>query len=139
MIPVFRWHPLQLYCYLMVFNWLQAVATIDGEIGPQLSVRRKREGAGATFFDANMYPQGSMGVVPEALRPKPGHLSLSQQRVYEVICYLLLGKCFPWKNAMLFFSSYTPSYHVGFCSASLAKPIYPKFACSASCYYSFIW
>jgi len=31
-----------------------------------------------------MYTQGSMGVVPEALRPKPGHLSLSQQRVYEV-------------------------------------------------------
>lgn len=31
-----------------------------------------------------MYPQGSMGVLPEALRPKPGHLSLSQQRVYEV-------------------------------------------------------
>lgn len=90
----------------MVFNWLQAVATIDGEIGPQLSVRRKREGAGVTFFDANMYPQGSMGVVPEALRPKPGHLSLSQQRVYEVIYYLLLGKCSPWKNAMLFFFSF---------------------------------
>ncbi|KAK9910902.1 hypothetical protein M0R45_034838 [Rubus argutus] len=70
----------------------KAVATIDGEIGPQLSVRRKREGAGATFFDANMYPQGSMGVVPEALRPKPGHLSLSQQRVYEDFVRL------PWQN-----------------------------------------
>ncbi|XP_050387579.1 uncharacterized protein LOC126803899 isoform X2 [Argentina anserina] len=70
----------------------KAVATIDGEIGPQLSVRRKREGVGATYFDANMYPQGSMGVVPEALRPKPGHLSLSQQRVYEDFVRL------PWQN-----------------------------------------
>lgn len=91
----------------MVFYWFQAVATIDGEIGPQLSVRRKREGVGATYFDANMYPQGSMGVVPEALRPKPGHLSLSQQRVYEVRCYLLLGRSSPLKNALWFFSSYT--------------------------------
>ncbi|KAK6285447.1 hypothetical protein POUND7_011626 [Theobroma cacao] len=35
---------------------------------------------------------GSMGVVPEALRPKPGHLSLSQQRVYEDFVRL------PWQN-----------------------------------------
>ncbi|XP_004306964.1 PREDICTED: CCR4-NOT transcription complex subunit 1-like [Fragaria vesca subsp. vesca] len=70
----------------------KAVATIDGEIGQQLSVRRKREGVGATYFDANMYPQGSMGVVPEALRPKPGHLSLSQQRVYEDFVRI------PWQN-----------------------------------------
>lgn len=39
---------------------------------------------GSTFFDASLYPQGSMGGVPEPLRPKPGQLSLSQQRVYEV-------------------------------------------------------
>lgn len=64
---------------------LQAINTIDTEIGQQLSLRRKhREGMGATFFDANMYTQGSMGGVPEPLRPKPGQLSLSQQRVYEV-------------------------------------------------------
>ena len=69
---------------------LQAIQTIDGEIAQQLSLRRKhREGVGATFFDANMYTQGSMGVVPEALRPKPGHLSLSQQRVYEVNTYCI--------------------------------------------------
>lgn len=30
-----------------------------------------------------------MGVLPEALRPKPGRLSLSQQRVYEVIVAFL--------------------------------------------------
>ncbi|KAJ6679400.1 hypothetical protein OIU79_019211 [Salix purpurea] len=39
-----------------------------------------------------MYTQSSMGVVPEALRPKPGHLSVSQQRVYEDFVRL------PWQN-----------------------------------------
>uniref|UniRef100_A0A2N9FJB6 CCR4-NOT transcription complex subunit 1-like n=1 Tax=Fagus sylvatica TaxID=28930 RepID=A0A2N9FJB6_FAGSY len=71
----------------------KAIQTIDGEIAQQLTLRRKhREGVGPTFFDANMYTQGSMGVVPEALRPKPGHLSLSQQRVYEDFVRL------PWQN-----------------------------------------
>ncbi|XP_024032955.1 CCR4-NOT transcription complex subunit 1 [Morus notabilis] len=61
----------------------KAIQTIDGEITQQLSLRRKhREGVGPTFFDASMYTQGSMGVVPEALRPKPGHLS-NNHRVYE--------------------------------------------------------
>ncbi|KAL4599949.1 hypothetical protein ACB092_11G164000 [Castanea dentata] len=71
----------------------KAIQTIDGEIGQQLALRRKhREGVGPTFFDGNMYTQGSMGVVPEALRPKPGHLSLSQQRVYEDFVRL------PWQS-----------------------------------------
>ncbi|KAF5732911.1 Ccr4-not transcription complex putative isoform 1 [Tripterygium wilfordii] len=71
----------------------KAIQTIDGEIAQQLSLRRKhRESIGQTFFDANVYAQGSMGVLPEALRPKPGHLSLSQQRVYEDFVRL------PWQN-----------------------------------------
>ncbi|KAL0425804.1 UNVERIFIED_CONTAM: CCR4-NOT transcription complex subunit [Sesamum radiatum] len=62
----------------------KAVQTIDGEIAQQLSIRRKhRESVGPTFYDASLYAQGQMGVLPEALRPKPGHLSHSQQRVYE--------------------------------------------------------
>ncbi|KAL8500295.1 hypothetical protein ACS0TY_020046 [Phlomoides rotata] len=62
----------------------KAVQTIDGEIAQQLSIRRKhRETVGASFFDASVYAQGQMSVLPEALRPKPGHLSHSQQRVYE--------------------------------------------------------
>lgn len=81
---------IQLCCCSLVFNCLQAIQTIDGEIAQQLSLRRKRDGVGATFFDTNIYTQGSMGVVPEALRPKPGHLSLSQQRVYEVMRYFLV-------------------------------------------------
>ncbi|KAK7287009.1 hypothetical protein RJT34_22414 [Clitoria ternatea] len=71
----------------------KAINTIDTEIGQQLTLRRKhREGMGSTFFDANLYPQGSMGGVPEPLRPKPGQLSLSQQRVYEDFVRL------PWQN-----------------------------------------
>lgn len=63
----------------------QAIQTIDGEIGQQLSLRRKqREGVAQAFYDASVFAQGSMGVLPEALRPKPGHVSSSQQRVYEV-------------------------------------------------------
>lgn len=81
---------IQLCCFSLVFNCLQAIQTIDGEIAQQLSLRRKRDGVGATFFDTSIYTQGSMGVVPEALRPKPGHLSLSQQRVYEVMRYFLV-------------------------------------------------
>ncbi|GAV69286.1 Not1 domain-containing protein/DUF3819 domain-containing protein [Cephalotus follicularis] len=71
----------------------KAIQSIDGEIAQQLSIRRKhREGVGPSFFDPNLYAQGSMGVVPEALRPKPGHLSVSQQRVYEDFVRL------PWQN-----------------------------------------
>ncbi|CAL5195221.1 unnamed protein product [Lathyrus oleraceus] len=71
----------------------KAINTIDTEISQQLSLRKKqREGMGSTFFDANLYPQGSMGGVPEPLRPKPGQLSLSQQRVYEDFVRL------PWQN-----------------------------------------
>ncbi|GFZ00664.1 transcription regulator [Actinidia rufa] len=39
-----------------------------------------------------MYAQGHAGVLPEALRPKPGRLSHSQQRVYEDFVRL------PWQN-----------------------------------------
>ncbi|KAK4802906.1 hypothetical protein SAY86_001109 [Trapa natans] len=71
----------------------KAIQTIDGEIGQQLSLRRKqREGVAQAFYDASVFAQGSIGILPEALRPKPGHLSLSQQRVYEDFVRL------PWQN-----------------------------------------
>ncbi|KAI3865837.1 hypothetical protein MKX03_035790, partial [Papaver bracteatum] len=71
----------------------KALQTIDGEIAGQLSVRRKqREAVGSTYFDATTYTQGPLKFVPEALRPKPGRLSLSQQRVYEDFVR------FPWQN-----------------------------------------
>ncbi|CAN1248813.1 CCR4-NOT transcription complex subunit 1 [Linum perenne] len=69
----------------------KAILTINGEIAQQLSLRRKhRDSVGQ--FETSMYAQCSMGGVPEALRPKPGHLSLSQQRVYEDFVRL------PWQS-----------------------------------------
>ncbi|RZC53428.1 hypothetical protein C5167_012294 [Papaver somniferum] len=71
----------------------KALQTIDGEIAGQLSVRRKhREAVGPAYFDATTYTQFPLSLVPEALRPKPGRLSLSQQRVYEDFVR------FPWQN-----------------------------------------
>ncbi|KAI3693882.1 hypothetical protein L1987_76837 [Smallanthus sonchifolius] len=71
----------------------KAVQTIDSELAPQLSIRRKhREGVGPAYFDTSLYTQGYVGVLPEALRPKPGRLSHSQQRVYEDFVRL------PWQN-----------------------------------------
>ncbi|KAL6965062.1 hypothetical protein U1Q18_036119 [Sarracenia purpurea var. burkii] len=71
----------------------KAIQTIDGEIAQELSIRRKhREGVGPAYFDAGIYTQGHAGVLPEALRPKPGRLSHSQQRVYEDFVRL------PWQN-----------------------------------------
>ncbi|XP_019098237.1 PREDICTED: CCR4-NOT transcription complex subunit 1-like isoform X9 [Camelina sativa] len=62
----------------------KAIQTIDADIAQQLLLRRKhRDGAGSSFFDPNMLSQNSGSFIPESLRPKPGHLSLSQQRVYE--------------------------------------------------------
>ncbi|KAF9687700.1 hypothetical protein SADUNF_Sadunf02G0120300 [Salix dunnii] len=70
----------------------KAIQTIDMEIAQQLLRRKHRDGVGPAFFDANMYTQSSMGAIPEALRPKPGHLTVSQQRVYEDFVRL------PWQN-----------------------------------------
>ncbi|XP_021748044.1 CCR4-NOT transcription complex subunit 1-like isoform X1 [Chenopodium quinoa] len=71
----------------------KAVQTIDAEISQQLSLRRKhRESLGSSIYDANIYAQGAMGILPETLRPTPGRLSVSQQRVYEDFVRL------PWQN-----------------------------------------
>ncbi|OWM64897.1 hypothetical protein CDL15_Pgr028614 [Punica granatum] len=84
----------------------KAIQTIDGEIGQQLSLRRKhREGVPPAFYDASVFAQGSIGVLPEALRPKPGHLTLSQQRVYEDFVRL------PWQNHSSQTSHSLPSGH----------------------------
>ncbi|XP_072963541.1 uncharacterized protein [Typha angustifolia] len=61
----------------------KAVEMIDGEIGPSFAaLRKQREGTGS-YYDAFTYSQGPFSRVPEALRPKPGRLSLAQQRVYD--------------------------------------------------------
>ncbi|KAL9234369.1 hypothetical protein vseg_009249 [Gypsophila vaccaria] len=70
----------------------RAVQMIDGEISQQLSLRRKhRENVGSSLYDASIYAQG-IGVLPETLRPTPGRLSDSQQRVYQDFVRL------PWQN-----------------------------------------
>ncbi|CAN8296001.1 unnamed protein product [Cochlearia groenlandica] len=71
----------------------KAIQAIDADIAQQLVSRRKhRDGAGSSFFDQNMLSENSLNVIPESLRPKPGHLSLSQQRVYEDFVQL------PWQK-----------------------------------------
>ncbi|GJY56836.1 CCR4-NOT transcription complex subunit 1 [Tanacetum coccineum] len=56
----------------------KAMQTIDNKLAPQLAIRRKhREGVGPAFFDASLYTQGHVGLLPEALRPKPGFCSLT--------------------------------------------------------------
>ncbi|KAG1362167.1 putative CCR4-NOT transcription complex subunit 1 [Cocos nucifera] len=62
----------------------KAVELIDGEIGPSFAaLRKQRETSGSAYYDAGIYAQGPFARVPEALRPKPGRLSLAQQRVYN--------------------------------------------------------
>ncbi|KAL3683907.1 hypothetical protein R1sor_001929 [Riccia sorocarpa] len=70
----------------------KALRDLEDAIGPSLAHRRKqREALGATFYDASTYI-GNLARLPEALRPKPGRLSNSQQRVYEDFARL------PWQN-----------------------------------------
>lgn len=65
----------------------KAVQTIDVDIAQQLLLRRKpRDGAGSSLS------HNSVSFIPESLRPKPGQLSLSQQRVYEDFVQLPLQK-----------------------------------------------
>ncbi|KAL6645362.1 hypothetical protein ACP70R_016970 [Stipagrostis hirtigluma subsp. patula] len=70
----------------------QAVEMIDGEIAQSFSQQRKqREAAGPAYYDAFNYAQGPFARLPEALRPKPGHLSAAQQRVYEDFVHVWQG------------------------------------------------
>ncbi|RVW15225.1 CCR4-NOT transcription complex subunit 1 [Vitis vinifera] len=67
-----------------VSNLRTAVQTIDKELEIRLSLRRKhREGIGSTFLMEACIHKVLWLFYREALRPKPGHLSLSQQQVYE--------------------------------------------------------
>ncbi|XP_057476799.1 uncharacterized protein LOC130764518 isoform X2 [Actinidia eriantha] len=63
----------------------KALKNIDIEITQKLSLRRKHEEtAEPSYHDASIYTQGPLGGIPEALRPRPCHLSRSQQQVYEL-------------------------------------------------------
>ncbi|KAL8129102.1 hypothetical protein V2J09_018257 [Rumex salicifolius] len=69
----------------------KGVEIVDAEIAQQLALRRK-QGLGSSMYDASGYAQSSISVLPESLQPKPGRVSLSQQRVYEDFARL------PWQN-----------------------------------------
>ncbi|CAI5975139.1 unnamed protein product [Closterium sp. NIES-65] len=70
-----------------------AVRDLEEVLGPALAMRRKqREALGAAYYDASIYSQGSLARIPEALRPKPGRLTLVQQRIYEDFAHL------PWQG-----------------------------------------
>ncbi|OEL27045.1 CCR4-NOT transcription complex subunit 1 [Dichanthelium oligosanthes] len=68
----------------------QAVEVIDGEMAQSFSQQRKQREAAGPAYD-NTYAQGPFARVPEALRPKPGHLSVAQQRVYEDFVHVWHG------------------------------------------------
>ncbi|XP_019056501.1 PREDICTED: CCR4-NOT transcription complex subunit 1-like [Tarenaya hassleriana] len=70
----------------------KAIQTIDADIAQQLLLRRKHRDGVGSFFDPKPLPQNSVSVIPESLCPKPGHLSLCQQRVYEDFVQL------PWQK-----------------------------------------
>lgn len=76
----------------------KALRDLEESLKPSLNLRRKqREALGPTFFEATLMSQTNLARLPEALRPKPGRLSTTQQRVYEVrsdhvlLLYLPLG------------------------------------------------
>ncbi|XP_048132836.1 CCR4-NOT transcription complex subunit 1 isoform X7 [Rhodamnia argentea] len=96
----------------------KAIQTIDGEISQQLNLKKHREGVAPAYFEAPVFAQGSMGILPEALRPKPGHLSLSQQRVYEDFDRL------PWQNHSNQSSHSLPSGHSASSGGSLPSTTY---------------
>lgn len=69
----------------------QALNSIDRDIAPSLEYKRKqREGVGSAFYDAGTFAKTALPSIPEALRPRPGRLSNTQQRVYEVAHILFL-------------------------------------------------
>ncbi|XXG66487.1 hypothetical protein AAC387_Pa06g0046 [Persea americana] len=73
----------------------RALQSIDRDISSSLDYRRKpRDGvsSASAFYDVGNFAKSPFAGIPEALRPKPGRLSNTQQRVYEDFVR------FPWQN-----------------------------------------
>ncbi|XP_019188947.1 PREDICTED: CCR4-NOT transcription complex subunit 1-like [Ipomoea nil] len=82
---------LELGCALIEQTAIKkAIQTIDEAINIELASMTHREGH--KHIDSYICTEQCKGVLPEALRIKSGHLSYSQQRVYEDFVRL------PWKN-----------------------------------------
>ena len=68
----------------------QAFRDLEEHLSSWHAARRsKSQGHGPGFYDASAYNTGNLGRIPEALRPKPGHLTAAQLRVYEVTTHYL--------------------------------------------------
>jgi len=60
----------------------KAVRDIDERLLPVYQMRQKAKQAGQPFYDPNIESR-IPATLPEALRPRPGHLNPQQQRVYD--------------------------------------------------------
>lgn len=60
----------------------KAVRDIDERLMPVYQMRQKAKATGQPFYDQNMESR-IPSTLPDALRPKPGHLNSQQQRVYD--------------------------------------------------------
>ena len=61
----------------------KAVRDINERLVPAFQARQKAKAAGQPYIDATVWHGRFPQSLPEALRPKPGHLNPQQQRVYE--------------------------------------------------------
>ena len=61
----------------------KAVRDINDRLGTAFQARQKAAASGQSYFDASVLTGRFPKSLPEALRPKAGHLTLPQERVYE--------------------------------------------------------
>ena len=61
----------------------KAIRDINERLAPAFQARQKAAAAGQSSFDANVLQGRFPKALPEALRPKAGHMNPQQERVYE--------------------------------------------------------
>lgn len=61
----------------------KAIRDINERLGSAFQARQKATASGQSYFDASVLAGRFPKSLPEALRPKAGHLTLQQERVYE--------------------------------------------------------
>ena len=61
----------------------KAIRDINERLSAAFQARLKATAAGQSYFDASILQGRFPKSLPEALRPKAGHLSTQQERVYE--------------------------------------------------------
>lgn len=61
----------------------KAIRDINERLAPAFQARQKATAAGQNYFDTSMLQGRFPKALPEALRPKAGHMNPQQERVYE--------------------------------------------------------